>query len=123
MKQKDFDQLTEVETTIVDDSFDRGSIPARFRSVVLGAILVASLAVGLYSFGASRLSITATFVFFVAVTTFEKLTSLRTQTNSRSAIRKLVHRVEQLEGLPATPDNSEPSRIALRYAARDGHAA
>jgi ABC-type iron transport system FetAB ATPase subunit len=121
MQQQDFDQLTETETKIVDDSFDRDSIPTRFRNIVLGTILIAALAVALHAFGASRLSITSTFVFFVTVVLLEKITALRTQMNSRSTIRKLVHRVEQLEGLPATPDNAEPSRIAQRY--RRDHAA
>ncbi len=123
MKQHDFDQLTEDETKIVDNSFDSNSIPNRFRNIMLGAIAMAALGVGLHTFGASRLSITSTFVFFVAVVFFEKTTALRTQLNSRTAIRKLVHRIEQLEGLPATPDNAEPSRIAQRYSAADTHAA
>lgn len=123
MKLQDFDQLTELETHIVDDSFDRDSIPARFRNIMLGAILVAALAVGLQSFGASRLSISAAFIVFIGVVVFEKITALRTQDYSRSTIRKLVRRIEQLEGVPTTPDNAEPSKIARsHFAQKPGHA-
>lgn len=113
MKKQDIDMMTELETEVVDNSFDKEGLVSRFRNIILGAAIATALGLGLLAFGAGAASLAAVFVAYVFITALEKVSYVRMQSNSRSAIRKLVHRVEELEGVPATPDNAQASQFAL----------
>lgn len=110
MKQDDMEMFTEEEVAVVDNSFDRYSLPARFRNVILGAFIAAALAVVLVVLDASATTVAIAFVGYVAIVTLEKVSYVKTEMGERSTIRKLVRRIETLEGVPMTPDNSQPSR-------------
>lgn len=120
MRKIDVDMLTNEEAQIVDDSFDRGGLPSRFRNIILGAFLATAVALTLLALEASAGTVAAALIIFVAIASLEKISYARTQMNSRGAIRKLVHRIEDLEGVPSTPDDAKPTRLARE---RDTHAA
>lgn len=113
MKKQDIDMMTEPETEVLDNSFDKEGLVTRFRNIVLGTAIATALALGLLAFGASSVSVGAVFIAYVFITALEKVSYVRMQSNSRSTIRKLVHRVEELEGGVATPDGSQPSQQAM----------
>lgn len=119
MRKIDIDMLTREEAQTLDDSFDCTGLPSRFRNVVLGGFLAAAFALTLFILGASAGVMTAALITIVAVGSLEKATYVRAQMNSRSTIRKLVHRIEDLEGVPSTPDNAKPSQLAMGRKARE----
>lgn len=110
MKRDDMEMFTEEEIKAVDNSFDRYSLPARFRNVLLGAFIAAALAVVLVVLDASATTLAIAFVGYVAIVTLEKVSYVKTEMTTRSTVRKLVRRIENLEGVAMTPDNSQPSR-------------
>lgn len=112
MKKTDIQMFTEEETRVIDNSFDRESLPSRFRNIILGAFFATAVALGLMAYQASAGFLAGVAILYVAIAALEKVSYVRTQMHSRAAIRKLVHRIERLEGVPVTPDNAQPSRLA-----------
>jgi len=113
MIEKDIHMLTDDETTVVDNSFDRAGLPTRFRNIMLGAFLAIGSVLALLVLNVSTTLMAAAAIFIVLVASLEKVTYVRTLMNARAAIRKLVRRVERLEGVPPTPENGKPSRSAV----------
>ncbi len=113
MIQKDIDMLTEDEAVVVDNSFAQGALPTRFRNIILGAFLAVGVVLALLVLEVSSTLMAATAIFIVLVASLEKVTYVRAQMNARAAIRKLVRRVERLEGVPLTPENGKPSSSAV----------
>lgn len=112
MKKNDITMFTDDEATVLNNSFDQGGLPGRVRSITLGAFLATAVVLGLLVFEVSAGGIAASAIVFVLIASFEKITYARTQMHSQAVIRKLVHRVEKLEGVPFTPDNSRPTDLA-----------
>jgi hypothetical protein len=94
--------LSSFEQQLLNDSFGTGKNVRRIRGIVLsGGIGVAGLALfPLFGFGFQLLA--TLFVLTLVFSIFEKLSYTRAMSNYDSLIRKLVHRVEKLEGLPLT---------------------
>ncbi len=94
----------------LDDSFYCRGLPNRRRFVLLNAILAAAFTLSLLVWGASRTVLTATFLAYVLLFSLEKLSYVRNQRLSRTVMQKLVRRIEELEGVPMTPDDAPPNR-------------
>jgi hypothetical protein len=62
--------------------------------------------------GASASVMAGAGIFIVLIASLEKVSYVRAQMSALAAIRKLVWRVERLEGVPTTPENGIPSRSA-----------
>lgn len=110
MKKSDFRLFSAEEKRELDDTFYVEALPARRRLVLYGTLLIVAFVVGLYLWGASRGILAAAFVTYVLLAAVEKLSYIRSQDHARGAMQKLVRRIEQLEGVPMTPDNAPPNR-------------
>lgn len=110
MKKSDFRLFSAEETRELDDTFYVDALPIRRRYVIYGSLVIVAFIVGLHLWGASRGIMTAAFITYVLLATVEKVSYIRSQNHARGVIQKLVRRVEQLEGVPTTPDNAPPNR-------------
>lgn len=110
MIKSDFGLFSAAETRELDDTFDSEALPIRRRYIVYGTVLAVAFAGGLYAWGASPMILTATFIAYILLSAVEKLSYITSQDLARGMTRKLIHRIEQLEGVPATPDNARPHR-------------
>jgi hypothetical protein len=110
MLKLDIDLFTKKETTELDDSFNASGLSSRASQAITGAFLSIGVALALFYLDVPRVALTATLVLYAVVFTAEKLSYVRSLVTSRSVVRKLVRRIETLEGLSQTPDNAQPSR-------------
>lgn len=110
MLKEDLDTFTNDEKTELDDSFAPRGLAWRSGQTIAGGILMIGAALALYYFDVSRLVLTGALVMYALVFTIEKLSYARALVGARSTVRKLVRRVEDLEGVQQTPDNAQPSR-------------
>lgn len=111
MLRTDIAQFTRRETTELDDSFTSEGPSSRVFQAILGGVITGGVGLGLFLWGVSRDILLATLLVYVVLFTVEKLSYIRLQGSSRAAMRKLVRRIDELEGLTATPDNAKPSRL------------
>jgi hypothetical protein len=118
MRKTDIDMLNHDEAQAVDDSFDSVTFPARIGSILLGTFLAICVVLALLVLEASAGVIAAAFAVVLAISTLEKASYARAQMNAEAAIRKLVHRIEDLEGVPSTPDNAKPTKLAMGKSGR-----
>ena len=93
------------------DSFEAET--RRTRSVLwsTGLLLIAVILAATSGFGVTLLGILAALVLLVAAV--EKISYQRKMAHHESLARKLVHRIERLEGVSLTPSQADPAR-ALR---------
>lgn len=112
MIKSDFGLFSTEETRELDETFDSEGIPIRRRYIVYGAVVAVAFAIGIFAWGASREFILATFIAYVLLSAFEKMTYLKSQDLTRGVMQKLVHRIEALEGVPTTPENARPRRTS-----------
>jgi hypothetical protein len=110
MIKSDFGLFSKEETRELDDTFYCEEIPVRRRYIFLGALITVAITVALLIWGASPTALAATFLAYVLLSSLEKLSYVRSQRLSRVVMQKLVRRIEQLEGVPATRDNGPPFR-------------
>lgn len=110
MKKSDFRLFSTEETRELDDTFYVEALPIRRRYVIYGTLLIVAFVVALYVWGASRGVLAAAFAAYVLLATVEKVSYIRNLNIARGVVQKLVRRVEQLEGVPTTPDNAPPNR-------------
>ncbi len=113
MQQDDINELTDEEREVLADSFDKGAETRRWRSVLwsTGLLLIAVILATTSGFGVPLLGILAASVLLVAGV--EKISYGRKMAHHESLTRKLVHRIERLEGRTLTPSQADPAR-ALR---------
>lgn len=110
MIKSDFSLFSAAETRELDDTFYAETLPIRRHYIFYGALLAVAFAGGLLAWGASAGVLTAVFVAYILLSTVEKLSYISGQDVARGVTQKLIRRIEQLEGVPATPDNARPHR-------------
>lgn len=103
MLNTDIKDLTSHERRALDDAFHEGTSPRRTRGVILSAAVVLAGVVLFTYFGASIVFLAGLTVATLVVSASEKLVYQRNMEAYESLIRKLVNRVERLEGVPQTP--------------------
>lgn len=112
MIRSDFSLFSAAETRELDDTFYSESLPIRRHYILYGTILAVAFAGGLLAWGASAGILTAVFIAYILLSAVEKLSYIGGQDTARGVTQKLIHRIEQLEGVPATPDNARPHRTS-----------
>ena len=112
MKERDIRDFDEFEKELLDGSFNPTAVYKRMRTIVVLAVIVAGLVVAFASWKPAVAILTIVFVAYVAVVTAEKLSYSYTILRFESLVRKLVRRVEALEGVPLTPDRADRVSIA-----------
>ena len=108
MKPSDLRAYDDVEKHLLEGSFVPDQIQRRMRTIVVVSALVAA-AVAFFAFWghATGRMLAVAFLAYIAVATIEKLVFAQTILRFEGLVRKLVHRVESLEGVPLTPDQSD----------------
>lgn len=110
MIKSDFGLFSADETRELDDTFYSESVPIRRRYILYGSFLAVAFAAGLLAWGASAAILAAAFIAYILLSAVEKLSYITAQNLARGVTQKLIRRIEQLEGVPATPDNARPHR-------------
>jgi len=110
--------MDETEKALLDGSFNPEVMYRRIRNVVVVGAFVA-VCVGLFALWQGALAVmVAAFLAYVVLVTIEKVIYARTILAFESLVRKLVRRVELLEGQPLTPDGID--HVILRDSRRPG---
>jgi hypothetical protein len=107
MEKRDIEEFDSFEKTLLDGSFNPDQIHRRMRTIVVVSLLVASVVTIFAIYRGTLVLLTVGFLAYIAVATIEKLSFMYTILRFESLVRKLVHRVESLEGVPLTPDQAE----------------
>lgn len=120
MDRADVSRMDETEKALLDGSFNPEVMYRRIRNIVVIGALVA-FGVGLFALWQGALAVmVAGFLVYVVLVTIEKVIYARTILAFESLVRKLVHRVEGLEGQPLTPDRTD--HVLLRDSRQPGAA-
>lgn len=115
MRDRDIVEFDDFERELLDGSFNPTPIYQRMRTVVVLALLVAGLIALFAVWNALTIGILiVVFLAYVAVAAAEKLSYAYTMLRFESLVRKLVHRIESLEGVPLTPDAAEHVSVTPR---------
>ncbi len=103
MLKEDVATMNDREREALQLSFHPNMTTRKVRTIVLSSGLVA-LGIALFAlFGAGIELLAGISVATIAVSAVEKLTYTRAMTRYESLVRKLVHRLESLEGTPLSP--------------------
>jgi hypothetical protein len=118
MKPGDVKAFDDTERHLLDGSFAPDQIQRRMRTIVVVSALVAAI-VAFFGFWqpTPAAMMTVAFLVYVVVVTIEKLVFAQTILRFESLTRKLVHRIESLEGVPLTPDSTEHVKVTRESAA------
>lgn len=103
MLKQDILALSPREKRVLVDSFYEGVSPRRVRGVVLSVLIVLVGVVLFVSFSAGEIFLAGLTIATVLVSAAEKLVYQRSMVAYESLVRKLVNRVETLEGVELTP--------------------
>jgi hypothetical protein len=107
MDRTDVRDMDETERALLDGSFNPEAMYRRIRNIVVVGALI-TFGVGLFALWRGSLAILAAgFLAYVVLVTLEKVVYARTILSFESLVRRLVHRVEGLEGQPLTPDRAD----------------
>jgi Flp pilus assembly protein TadB len=109
MENRDLTMLTEAEQKVLDLSFQPGLSERRMRNIAINAflVLVALVLFVAYQVGVIWISGVATAILVVSAV--EKFSYARVMLDQKSLVRKLVNRVEQLEGSNPTVLGTHPA--------------
>jgi len=114
VKDQDVMQLDESERKVLDLSFQLGLTERRIRNISINASLACAAVVLSAVYGIPMLWLVALTVIILIISALEKISYARALLHYRSLVRKLVYRVEQLEGAPATALGSHPAATLER---------
>lgn len=111
--------LDDDEKRLLDVSFQPGLSEKRVRNIVINFFLVLSALLLFASYGIGLIWLTAMAGTILIVSAVEKVSYARTMLHYKSLVRKLVHRVEELEGSSPTAMGSHPARRLDRQLEHD----
>jgi hypothetical protein len=114
MEDRDVTMLTEDEQRALDLSFQPGLTEKRMRNIAINFFLglIALVLFAAYRIGLEWISGVAAAILVVSA--IEKVSYSRAMLHYKSLVRKLVHRVEQLEGTNPTALGSHPAEQLRR---------
>jgi hypothetical protein len=117
MKSTDLRAYDDVEKHLLEGSFVPDQIQRRMRTIVVVSVLVAAI-IAFFGFWRHTTAqmMTVAFLVYIAVATVEKLLFAQTILRFEGLVRKLVHRVESLEGVPLTPDQTDHVNVTRESA-------
>jgi hypothetical protein len=110
MRKEDINMLDEIERKTLDLSFHVERQQRRVRGFVWSGVAVLVAVVLFWQLGLSRGWLALLAATILGISIAEKVTYQAAMRRYEAVIRKLVRRVEQLEGVAPTPDESDPSR-------------
>ncbi len=112
MREEDISELTPEEQSLLDQSFKPGLTEKRMRNIIVGTVMVGTTVALLAIFGAGITTMTLIALMVAVVSMVEKLSYARSMLLHKSLVRKLVHRIEHLEGDKETALEAEPTQQA-----------
>jgi hypothetical protein len=102
--------LDDDEKRLLDLSFQPGLTEKRVRNIIINFFLVLIALLLFASYGIGLIWLTAMAGTILVVSAIEKVSYARSMLHYKSLVRKLVHRVEELEGSKPTAMGSHPAR-------------
>jgi hypothetical protein len=98
------------EKKLLDLSFQPGLTEKRVRNILINFFLALTALLLFASYGIGLIWLTGMAGTILVVSAVEKVSYARTMLHYKSLVRKLVHRVEELEGSQPTALGSHPAR-------------
>lgn len=126
VENRDVMMLDADEKRLLDLSFQPGLSEKRLRNILINLFLAATALLLFASYGIGLIWLTAMAATILVVSAVEKVSYVRTMLHYKSLVRKLVHRMEELEGSAPTAMGSHPAHRVERQLqldhAREQHA-
>lgn len=119
MDNRDVMMLDSDEKRLLDLSFQPGLTEKRVRNILINFCLALIALLLFTSYGIGLLWIAAMTGTILVVSAVEKVSYAREMLHYKSLVRKLVHRVEELEGSKPTAMGSHPAQRLGRQLALD----
>ena len=110
MENRDVMMLDAHEKRLLDLSFQPGLSEKRLRNILINFFLAATALLLFSSYGIGLIWLTAMAAAILIVSAVEKVSYVRSMLHYKSLVRKLVHRVEELEGSTPTAMGSHPAQ-------------
>ena len=114
MQDQDVMALEESERKLLDLSFQRGVVERRIRNIVIDVAVASAVVIIATAYGLRAPWLAAVAVLLLVVAGLEKVSYARSLLHCTTLVRKLVHRVEQLEGAQQTGFGAHPA-AQLQY--------
>ena len=114
VENRDVMMLDADEKRVLDLSFQPGLSEKRVRNILINFFLVLIALLLFASYGIGLIWLTALAGTILIVSAVEKVSYARSMLHYKSLVRKLVHRVEELEGLAPTAMGSHPAQRVER---------
>ena len=109
MEDQDVVKLDKSERKLLDLSFETGFSESRIRNIVINLGFASAAVILAAVYGIRVPWLVAFSVAILVISAIEKISYARTLLHYDSLVRKLVHRVEQLEGTRPTAFGSQPA--------------
>jgi hypothetical protein len=109
MQDQDVTALDESERKLLDLSFQRGMVERRIRNIVFDVAVTSSVVILATAYGLRVGWLAAVAVALLVIAGLEKVSYARSVMHYTTLVRKLVHRIEQLEGAQQTALGAHPS--------------
>jgi Flp pilus assembly protein TadB len=114
MQDQDVLALDESERKLLDLSFQRGMVERRIRNIVFDVAVTSAVVIIATAYGLRTGWLAAVAVALLVIAGVEKISYARSVMHYTTLVRKLVHRVEQLEGTQQTGLGAHPAE-ALQH--------
>jgi hypothetical protein len=109
MQDQDVLALDESERKLLDLSFQRGMVERRIRNIVFDVAVTSAVVIIATAYGLRTGWLAAVAVALLVIAGLEKISYARGVMHYTTLVRKLVHRVEQLEGIQETALGAHPA--------------
>jgi hypothetical protein len=109
MQDQDVMALDESERKLLDLSFQRGIAERRIRNIVFDVAVTSTVVILATAYGLRTGWLAAVAVALLVIAGLEKISYARAVMHYNTLVRKLVHRVEQLEGTQQTGLGAHPA--------------
>ena len=109
MQDQDVLALDESERKLLDLSFQMGLAERRIRNIAFDVAITSTLVIIATAYGLRTGWLAAVAIVLLVVAGLEKVSYARSVMHYRGLVRKLVHRVEQLEGAQQTALGAHPA--------------
>ena len=114
MENRDVWMLDADESRLLDHSFRPGLTEKRMRNIAINFVLVLAALALFAAYGIGMFWLAGVAAMILIVSAAEKVSYAREMMHYKALVRKLVHRVEQLEGSSSTVLGSYPAARAER---------
>jgi hypothetical protein len=110
MQDQDVLALDESERKLLDLSFQRGMVERRIRNIVFDVAVTSAVVIIATAYGLRVGWLAAVAVALLVIAGVEKVSYARSVMHYTTLVRKLVHRIEQLEGAQQTGLGAHPAQ-------------